>query len=56
MEHYINDNLSDITYKSELTPADSFCIRKSESKRRGLNLPPLFRFVKQSETKRWGLI
>jgi hypothetical protein len=36
MEQYINDNLSDITYQSELIPADSFCIRKSESKRRGL--------------------
>jgi hypothetical protein len=30
------ENIADITYMSELIPADSFCIRKSESKRRGL--------------------
>jgi hypothetical protein len=30
MEHYINyiNVVSDITYKSEPTPTDSFCIRK----------------------------
>jgi hypothetical protein len=32
MEPYISRNISDITYKSELTPAASLC----EAKRRGL--------------------
>ncbi len=35
------ENIADITYMSELIPADSFCIRKSESKRRGLIRPSL---------------